>query len=70
MTRSIMLCPRPSLDLFPSPSGCRVRSETLLAAAEFFAFPLRDGELLVFLRDAVPKVLDQLEALSMSKFEK
>lgn len=43
--------------------------KTLLAAAQFVALPIGDGGLFVFLRNAVPKVFDELETLGPSEFE-
>ena len=58
MTCSIMLRVRPLLDLFPRVTRSGMLRKSLFAAAEFIAFPFRDGHLSGFLGDAVPKVFD------------
>ena len=69
MTRSIMLRPGTLLDLFPCAARCRMREESLLAPPQFIALPIRDGQLRILLRDAVPEVFDQLQALCSRKLE-
>ena len=63
MTRSIMLRTSTLFDLFPGAAGRGVREEAFLTLSQLVALPLRDGQLRLFLRDAVPEVFDELESL-------
>lgn len=69
MTRSIMLRPSMLLDLFPCASRSRMREETLLASPQLVALPIGNGQLRVFLRDAVPEVFDKLDSFGSCERE-
>lgn len=65
-----MLRPCALLDLLPSAPRIRMLQKALFAAAQFIAFPGRKRRLVVLLCDAIPKILDKLQALRSSEFEK
>jgi hypothetical protein len=69
MTLSIMLRPRPQLDLLPCAARNRIFEKALLATAQFVALPIGNRQLRIFLGYAVPKIFHKLKAFGRSEFE-